>query len=79
MDTIQINSKSKKNKSPKNKSPKNKQTKNNIEEMEKIEAETEADMAANRSNEAAANRYWEDRGWEDKFIEEDMGRSPFGR
>ena len=41
MDTIQINSKSKKNKSPKNKSPKNKQTKNNIEEMEKIEAETE--------------------------------------
>jgi len=46
---------------------------------EEIVAGWEADRAADRANEAAANRYWEDQGWEDKFIEEDMGRSPFGR
>jgi len=46
---------------------------------EELEAEVEANVAADRANEAAANRYWEDRGWEDKFIEEAVGRSPFGR
>jgi hypothetical protein len=41
---------------------------------EEIDAETKADMATDRANEAAASRYYEDRGWEDKFIEEAMGR-----
>ena len=39
---------------------------------EEVVAGHKADMATDRANEAAASRYWEDRGWEDTFIEEAM-------